>query len=75
LSKHKVLIDCTNKSVKLTTPEGKEMEFIAEPVVTAKDVANGAKVNQLDASQGYEVPVVNEFSDVFLEELPGMSPG
>jgi hypothetical protein len=36
LSKHKVLIDCANKSVKLTTLEGKEMEFVAEPVVTAK---------------------------------------
>jgi hypothetical protein len=30
LSKHKVLIDCTKKSVKLTTPEGKELEFVAE---------------------------------------------
>jgi hypothetical protein len=25
LSKHKVLIDCAKKSVKLTTPEGKEI--------------------------------------------------
>jgi hypothetical protein len=74
LSKHKVLINCTKKSIKLTTPEGKRMEFVAEPVVTAKGVANCAKVNQLDASQGYEVPVVNEFLDVFPEELPGMPP-
>jgi hypothetical protein len=48
------------------------MEFAAEPVVTAKGVANHAKVNQLDASQGSEVPVVNEFPDVFPEELLGM---
>jgi hypothetical protein len=61
-------------SVKLTTPDGKELEFITEPVVTAKGVANHAKVNQLDASQGSEVPVVNEFSDVFPEDLPGMPP-
>jgi hypothetical protein len=74
LSKHNVLIDCTKKSVKLTTPEGKEMEFVAELVVTAKGVANRVKVNQLDASQGSEVPVVNEFPNVFPEELPGMSP-
>jgi hypothetical protein len=74
LSKYKVLIDCTKKSVKLTTPEGKEMEFVAEPVVTAKGVANHVKVNQLDASQGSEVPVVNVFPDVFPEELPGMPP-
>jgi hypothetical protein len=69
-----VLIDCAKKSLKLTTLDGKELEFIAEPVVTAKGVANLAKVNQLDGSPGSEVPVVNEFPDVFPEELPGMSP-
>jgi hypothetical protein len=74
LSKHKVLIDRAKKSVMLTTLEGKGMEFVVEPVVTAKGVANNAKVNQLDASQGSEVPVVNEFPDVFPEELPGMQP-
>jgi hypothetical protein len=41
-------------------------------VVTANSVANRVKVNQLDASQGSEVPVVNEFPDVFPEELPVM---
>jgi hypothetical protein len=69
LSQHKVLIKCAKKSIKLMTPKGKEIEFVAEPVVTAKGVANCAKVNQLDASQGSEVPVVNEFLDVFPEEL------
>jgi hypothetical protein len=29
LSKYKVLIDCAKKSIKMTTPKGKEMEFIA----------------------------------------------
>jgi hypothetical protein len=58
----------------LTTLDGKELEFIAELVVTAKGIANHAKLNQLDASQGSEVPVVNEFPDVFPEELPGMPP-
>jgi hypothetical protein len=53
LSKYKVLIDCAKKSVKLTTPEGKEMEFVAEPLVTAEGVANRAKVNQLDASKDW----------------------
>jgi hypothetical protein len=74
LSKHKVLIDCTKKSVKLTNPDGKELEFIAKLVVTAKGVASRAKVNQLDVSHGSEVPVVNEFPDVFPEELLGMPP-
>jgi hypothetical protein len=74
VSKHKVLIDYARKSIKLTTPDGKELEFVTEPVVTAKGVANHAKVNQLDASQGSEVPVVNEFLNVFPEDLPGMPP-
>jgi hypothetical protein len=50
------------------------MEFVVEPVVTTKSFANRVMVNQLDASQGSEVPVVNEFLDVFPEELPGMPP-
>jgi hypothetical protein len=74
LSKHKTLINCAKKSVKLSTPNGKEMEFVTEPVITAKGVANHAKVNQLDANQGSKVPVVNEFSNVFPKELPGMPP-
>jgi hypothetical protein len=72
LSKHNVLIDCAKKFVKLTTPEGKKMEFVTELVVITKGVANRAKVNQLEASQGSEVSVVNEFPNVFPEELPGM---
>jgi hypothetical protein len=67
-----VLIDSAKKSVKLTTPDRKELEFIAESVLTANGVANRVKVNQLDASHGSEVPVVNEFPDVFHEDFPGM---
>jgi hypothetical protein len=74
MGKHKVLIGCVKKSIKLTTPDGKELIFVTEPVVTAKGIANRMKINQLDASQGSEVPVVNEFPDVFPEELPGMPP-
>jgi hypothetical protein len=69
-----VLIDYAKKSIKLTTPDGKEMEFVTELVVTAKGVANHAKVNNMEASQGSEVLVVNEFPIVFSEELPGMPP-
>jgi hypothetical protein len=58
----------------MTTPEGNKMEFIAESVVTANGVANCAKVKQLDASQGSEVLVVNEFPDVFPKEFLGMPP-
>jgi hypothetical protein len=50
------------------------MEFVTEPVVTAEGATNRVKVNQLDSCQGSEVPVVNEFPDVFPEELPGLPP-
>jgi hypothetical protein len=50
LDKQKVLIDCTKKSIKLTTLEGKEMEFVVELIVTAKGVVNRVKVNQMDAN-------------------------
>jgi hypothetical protein len=65
-----VLIDCTKKSVKMTTPDGKEMEFVAQSVATAKGVANHVRMNQLDACQGPMEPVLNEFPD----ELPSLSP-
>jgi hypothetical protein len=44
-------------------------------MVTAKVVANHVKVNQIDAIQGSEVPVVNEFPDVLPEEFPAMPHG
>jgi hypothetical protein len=50
LGKHNVLIDYAKKSVKLTTPDGKELEFVAEPVVTAKGIVNHVKINQLGAN-------------------------
>jgi hypothetical protein len=74
LGKHKVLINYAKKPVKLTTPDRKEFEFIVEPIVTTKGAANRAKVNQLDASHGSEVLVVNEFPDDFPKELTGMPP-
>jgi hypothetical protein len=54
-----VLIDCANKSIKLTTLDGKELEYVAKPVVTTRGVANHVKLNQLDARQGSMVPVVD----------------
>jgi hypothetical protein len=74
LSKHKVLIDYAKKSIKLNTLDGKDMKFVAEPVVTTKGVANHGKVNQMEVSQGLAVPVVNEFPVVFPNELSGMPP-
>jgi hypothetical protein len=50
LSKHKVLIDCPKKSIKLTTPDGKEIDYVIEPILTAKGVAIHVRLNQLDAN-------------------------
>jgi hypothetical protein len=50
LDKQNVLIDCAKKSIKLTTPEGKELKFVVELIVTAKGVVNRVKVNQMDAN-------------------------
>jgi hypothetical protein len=58
----------------LTTPDGKELEFVVEPVVAAKGVASHARVNQLDASQEPVVHVVSDFPIVLPKELPGMPP-
>jgi hypothetical protein len=35
-----VPIDYAKKSVKLTSPVGKELEYVVEPMVTTKGVAN-----------------------------------
>jgi hypothetical protein len=67
-------MDCATKAIKLTTPDGKELEYVTEPVVTAKEASNHVKLNQLVVNQGPVVPVVNQFSDVFPEELLGMPP-
>jgi hypothetical protein len=69
-----VLINYAKKSIKLTTLDGKELEYVTKSVVTAKGAANRVKLNQLDASQGPMVSVVNDFPDVFPKELPGMPP-
>jgi hypothetical protein len=48
------------------------IEYITKHVVTAKWATNRVKLNQLDVSQGPEVPTFNEFSDVLTEELSVM---
>ena len=74
LSKHKGMIDCAKKAVKLTSSSGKEMEYVAENMVTDKAAFNRVVLNQLDAASTTDVRTVSEFLDVFLEELPGMPP-
>jgi hypothetical protein len=62
------------ESIKLTTLNRNELEYITKSVVIDKGTANRVKLNQLDVSQGLKVPVVNEFSNVLPEELSVMPP-
>jgi hypothetical protein len=62
-------IQCKGKLVVLTTPKG---DRIRVDVKVQKQET--ATVNQLNDSANKEDQVVEEFSDVFLEELSGMPP-
>jgi hypothetical protein len=74
LNKHKVLIDCAKKSVNLTTGDGKELVYETEQLVTSKGATNYLKLNKLEVGQNHDVRIVDKYPDMFLEELPGMSP-
>jgi hypothetical protein len=74
LSKHKGMINCAKKAVRLTTSSGKEIEYVAENLVTDKAAFNWVVLNQLDAASTMDVRTVSEFPDVFPDELPGMPP-
>jgi hypothetical protein len=72
LSSHKVLNDCAKKSLKLTIEAGKELVFEAEPLVTSKGETNHLKLNKLEVGHTQNVWIVDQYPDVFLEELSGM---
>jgi hypothetical protein len=72
LNKHKGMINYAKKAVRLTTSSGKEMEYVAENLVTDKAASNRVVWNQLDAAPTMDVRTVFEFLDVFSEELLGM---
>jgi hypothetical protein len=74
VSKHNGLIDYTKKAVRLTTSSGKELEYVAESLVTDKEASNWIVLNHLDAASTLDIRIVFEFLDVFPEELPGMPP-
>jgi hypothetical protein len=65
LTKHKGIISCTNKTVLLTDHQGKSVSCQAQPPAQDPMVFNLAAES---------ISVVEEFMDVFLEELPGMLP-
>jgi hypothetical protein len=69
MKQHLAVIQCKEKVVTLTTLKGDKIS-----VEVAVQAPPTATVNQLDDEANNQDPVVDEFPDVFLDDLPGMSP-
>ena len=89
LSLYQAKIDCKNKKVMLVTPEGSRVTFKGEKqekkfltVMQAKKLlrqgCEAYLAHVIDTKKKTmvleEVPIVNEFSEVFPDELPGLPP-
>ena len=68
-SKYDGVIQCARKAVKLTKKDGTSVEFVAM-VQSGPD----SKLNHTKAIALEDIRVVQDFSDVFPEELAGMPP-
>ena len=69
LRSQKAVINCENSSVNLTTPSGEKVEYVA-----TQSASEICRVNQLEGTTIEDIRIVNEYPDVFPEELPGMPP-
>nr|CAH66048.1 OSIGBa0131F24.2 [Oryza sativa] len=66
LSRHRGVIDCANRKVTLTNSNGETVSFF---VPSPK--YHGVILNQVALQ---EIPIVQDYPDVFPEDLPGMPP-
>nr|CAH67149.1 OSIGBa0122F23.6 [Oryza sativa] len=66
LSCHRGVIDCANRKVTLTHSNGKIVSFFA-----SSPKSHGVVLNQVALQ---EIPIVQDYPDVFPEDLPGMPP-
>jgi hypothetical protein len=62
------VIQCRKKSVLLNSPQGERIEYVGTPST------NYGTVNSVEGKALEDIRVVNEFPDVFPEDLPGMPP-
>jgi hypothetical protein len=69
LHKHDGVLQCRKRPVVLTSPQGNIIEFKVDTSSEEQGTVNSAKGKSLK-----EIKVVNEYPDVFLDELPGMPP-
>jgi hypothetical protein len=69
LSKYDGVIQCARRAVRLTKTDGTTVKFLA---TVQSD--QGSMLNQMKVTALEEIRVVQEYPDVFPEELPGMPP-
>jgi hypothetical protein len=69
LSKYDRVIQCVRKAVKLTKKDGTSVQFVA---MVQSGLDN--KINQTKAIALEDIRVVQDYPDIFPEELPGMPP-
>jgi hypothetical protein len=62
------VIQCWKRSVLLTSPQGERIEYVSTPS------SNNGNVNSVEGKALEDIRVVNEFPNVFPEDLPGMPP-
>ena len=65
----KVVINCGNSFVNLTTPSEEIVEYVA-----TQSAVEIYRVNQLEGTTIEDIRIVNEYPDVFPKELPNMPP-
>nr|CAH66012.1 OSIGBa0093M15.2 [Oryza sativa] len=66
LARYKGVIDCANRKVTLTSNDGR--------VVIVHALSSESLRSRLNQITLEEIPVVREYPDVFLDDLPGMPP-
>nr|ABF95974.1 retrotransposon protein, putative, Ty3-gypsy subclass [Oryza sativa Japonica Group] len=66
LSRHRGVIDCANRKVTVTNSNGEIVSFFA-----SSPKSHGVVLNQVTLQ---EIPIVQDYPDVFPEDLPGMPP-
>jgi hypothetical protein len=69
LSKYERVIQCARRAVRLTKKDGTTVEFVATVQADQSSMLNQMKVTALE-----EIRVVQEYPDVFQEDLSGMPP-
>ncbi|KAK1570077.1 hypothetical protein QYE76_016383 [Lolium multiflorum] len=65
------LIDCVNKTLSLKSPDGSRMIYQGDKHT---QIEVELQLNSMKEVKLEDIPVVNEFQDVFPAELPGMPP-